>query len=83
MSQVVALWCTTCVYKSCDCVVQEAFSEEGLNRLLGELVKDGEVHTASVNNKDKREDDHQSLGSRKSQFNQFLQEWTWGQVRDS
>ena len=60
---------------------QDVFSEEGLSQLWSELVKDGEVSTASQSNKDKREDTRHSIGgTRRSQFNEFLQQWTWGQV---
>ena len=59
---------------------QAAFTEEGLSRLWNELIKDGEIHTTGASNKDKREDEKQSVNARKSPFNTFLQEWTWGQV---
>lgn len=62
--------------------VQGAFTEEGLSRLWNELIKDGEMRTAGVSNKDEREDE-KLITSRKSPFNNFVQEWTWGQVLTS
>ncbi len=61
--------------------LQDVFTEDGLGYLWGELVQDGEMATAGLSNKDKREEGRHSVTARRSQFNHFLQEWTWGQVR--
>ncbi len=61
--------------------MQDVFTEDGLGCLWGELVQDGEMATAGLSNKDKREEGRHSVTARRSQFNHFLQEWTWGQVR--
>ncbi len=69
-----------CFYVVCF-ILQDAFHEEGLSRLWNELTQDGEMATAGISNKDKREETPaHSVSSRRSPFTQYLQEWTWGQV---
>lgn len=58
-----------------------AFSEEGLVRLWNELVKDGEVQGSGGTYKDRREQEAENMKFRKSPFESFLAEWTWGKVR--
>ncbi len=53
------------------------FSEDGLSKLWNELVRDGEIQAA---NRDKKEEEAENVKERKSPFDVFLEEWTWGQV---
>lgn len=59
-------------------LVQIVFSEDGLSKLWNELVRDGEIQAA---NRDKKEEEAENVKERKSPFDVFLEEWTWGQVR--
>ena len=63
-----------CVYLC----TQVVFTEDGLSRLWNELVRDGEIQAA---NRDKKEEEAENVKERKSPFDVFLEEWTWGQVR--
>lgn len=58
-------------------LVQGVFSEDGLSKLWNELVRDGEIQAA---NRDKKEEEAENVKERKSPFDVFLEEWTWGQV---
>lgn len=53
------------------------FTEDGLSKLWNELVRDGEIQAA---NRDKKEEEAENVKERKSPFDVFLEEWTWGQV---
>ena len=76
------MWCTWIGYLcliACTCAhAQVVFTEDGLSRLWNELVRDGEIQAA---NRDKKEEEAENVKERKSPFDVFLEEWTWGQVR--
>ena len=63
-----------CVYTT---HMQTVFTEDGLSKLWNELVRDGEIQAA---NRDKKEEEAENVKERKSPFDVFLEEWTWGQV---
>jgi len=57
------------------------FTEGGLAKLWCELVKGGEVTGISSNYRDHQLQEAESIKYRKSSFESFLAQWTWGDVR--
>lgn len=56
------------------------FSEDGLANLWSEMVKDGEVTGVGSSYRDHQEQEAESIKFRKSPFETFLAQWTWGEV---